>query len=220
MSLKPIAVVSAFVLLVLAVSLVPSRAENAPKSAAQACQTQIPAGARAFVGCWTNQMMSPKEQEITSCYDQSGTLIDFAECLGQNYLPLDQQSLVDCLQQDDDAFNFAACVAGQRVLTREQQVVMQCALQTGGEPISLTTCVGGQLTINELSKCLSIGIGGRGCFGDNNTATALVSEAWRGVSQGLGSANTATTAARPPGREPAAQPIWPWLLSMVWGNDP
>ena len=111
-------------------------------------------------------------------------------------------------------------MAGRQTLTPEQQVIVQCALQTGGEPISLTTCVGGQLTMNELSKCLSIGIGGRGCFGDNNTATAFVNNAWRGVRSGLGSNDSSAAAGRNPGGNSASQPVWSWLLDMAFGDDP
>ena len=246
---KPIAALIVVTLLALAAYTVPSRAENNPRGAAQACQALIPSGKQAFVGCWSNQMMSPPQQKVTSCYAQSGTLVEFAvcalgvklsqaqvnavscasqsggdgiafaECLGQNYVSIDEQRAFDCYQQNDDVFGFGACMAGGRFLTPEQQVVMQCALQTGGEPISLTTCVGGQLTMNELSKCLSIGIGGRGCFGDNNTATALVSNAWQGITQGLGPNNTGITAMRNMGRDFFSQPVWSWLLGMAFDND-
>ena len=250
MSSKRIAALIVLTVLSLAAFMVPSRAQDDPRGAAQACQARIPAGVQAFVGCWANQMMSPPQQRIVRCYTQSATLVEFAvcalgvqpnrdqfnalgcvaqsggdevefaECLGQNYLSLDEQGLIDCYQQSDDVFGFGACMAGRQTLTPEQQVIVQCALQTGGEPISLTTCVGGQLTMNELSKCLSIGIGGRGCFGDNNTATAFVSNAWRGVRSGLGSNNTSTVAGRNPGRNSASQPVWSWLLDMAFGNDP
>ncbi len=250
MSSKLIAATVVFVLLTVVAYAGPSWAQDDPRSAAQACQATIPAGTEAFVGCWASKMMSPPQQRIAHCYAQSATLVGFAvctlgmqpsqeqinalgcvaqsggdgiafaECLGQNYLPLDEQDLIDCFQQNADIFGFGACIAGGRFLTPEQRVIAQCALHTGGEPISLTTCVGGQLTMNELSKCISIGIGGRGCFGDNNTATALVSSAWRGISHELGSNATSATATRTPGRNYPSQSAWSWLLSMIFGSDP
>lgn len=166
--------------------------------------------------------MHPSQDQLNAlgCAAQSGgDEIAFVECLGQGYLSVDEQELVECFQQSADVFGFGACIAGGHFLTPEQRVIVQCALHTGGEPISLTTCVGGQLTINELSKCISIGIGGRGCFGDNNTATALVSNAWRGVSEELGPGNASVAPARTPGYYSAWQSVWSWLLSMAFGND-
>ena len=250
MSLKPIAAVIVLTLLTFVVSAASSRAEDDPRGAAQACQAAIPSGTQAFVGCWANQMMSQPQRRVVRCYAQSPTLVGFAacvlgmrpnqdqidalgcvaqsggdgiafaECVGRNYLSFDDQELIDCFQQDDDIFSFGACIAGGRVLTPEQRVIVQCALHTGGEPISLTTCVSGQLTMNELSKCISIGIGGRGCFGDNNAATAFVSNAWRGVSHELGSGDASAATARTQGRNFSSQSAWSWLLSMVFGNDP
>ncbi len=250
MSAKPVATFIAVVLLALVALTVPSRAQDDPRGAAQACQALIPSGVQRFVGCWANQMMSPPQQQVVACYARSGTIaefavcalgvplsqgqakavgcasqsggdgIAFAECLGQDLFSFDEQKAFDCYQQSDDVFGFGACVAGGRFLTPEQQVVATCALQTGGEPISLTTCVGGQLAMNELSKCLSIGIGGRGCFGDGNTATALVSNAWRGLAYGLGASNTGAAAMR--GKEPDGSPqsFWSWLQSLALEDDP
>ncbi len=250
MASKPIAAFIIFALLTLAAFTEPSRAQTTPRGAAQACQALIPSGAQAFVGCWSKQMMSAPQQHVVTCYAQSGTAVEFvacalgvhlsqdqanavscasqnggdgvaiAECLGRTYLGSDEQRAIECLQQDTDVFGFGACIAGGRYLTPEQQVLVQCALQTGGEPISLTTCVGGQLTMNELSKCLSIGIGGRGCFGDNNTATAFVSNAWRGITYGSGPNNTGVAAVRNMGHNSSSQSVWSWLLGMAFNDDP
>jgi hypothetical protein len=45
-------------------------------------------------------------------------------------------------------------------------------------------CVGGQLTTNELQKCLTVGIDGAGCFGDNKAIVKAVSDVWKGIAGG------------------------------------
>ena len=50
-------------------------------------------------------------------------------------------------------------------------------------------CVGTTLTLNELQKCLTSGIGGSGCFGDNNTAVKFVTNAFKDVTEGPGPSN-------------------------------
>jgi hypothetical protein len=45
-------------------------------------------------------------------------------------------------------------------------------------------CVGGQLTTTELQKCLALGIGGAGCFGNNNAIVKAIGDAWKGVAGG------------------------------------
>jgi hypothetical protein len=80
------------------------------------------------------------------------------------------------------------CAVGSN-LTPEQQVFATCAISTGGQPYAFAGCVGTQLTLNELQKCLTQGIGGSGCFGDNNTAVKFVSNAFKDVTEGPGPSN-------------------------------
>jgi hypothetical protein len=80
------------------------------------------------------------------------------------------------------------CAAGSN-LTSEQQVFLECAMSTGGQPYAFAGCVGTQLTINELHKCIEQGAGGDGCFGKNNEAVKRVSDAWKYVTEGPGPSN-------------------------------
>lgn len=58
-------------------------------------------------------------------------------------------------------------------LNHEGQVTAACVASYG---VSYATagCVAGQLTADELQKCFSDGVGGRGCFGDNNTLVSMI----------------------------------------------
>jgi hypothetical protein len=64
-------------------------------------------------------------------------------------------------------------IAGAFGVNREGQTAAECVSQFGvSKPAA--ACVVGRLTIDELNKCFSDGIGGRGCFGDNNTLVSMI----------------------------------------------
>lgn len=66
-------------------------------------------------------------------------------------------------------WGFAICYGGSALgANAEAQIAMECAATTGAEPNAFVLCAGGRLTAAELSKCFTHGIGGSGCFGDNN----------------------------------------------------
>lgn len=54
-------------------------------------------------------------------------------------------------------------------LNPETQIIVECAIASGGDPYVFAGCAGGQLLARELDKCLQNGVGGQnGCFGANN----------------------------------------------------
>jgi hypothetical protein len=57
----------------------------------------------------------------------------------------------------------------------EAQVSIGCIARYGPTPAG-AGCITTTLTFGELDKCFKVGIGGRGCFGDNNTLRVLVTE--------------------------------------------
>lgn len=85
---------------------------------------------------------------------------------------------LQCAQQNlqgpkPSYWGFAACYAGPKLLDKlrpntEAVIALECAMTSGGEPVVFASCTGGQLAVRELDKCLQHGIGGKGCFGDNN----------------------------------------------------
>ncbi len=75
-------------------------------------------------------------------------------------------------------------LAGGEQLTAEQQVFAECAVETGLQPYAFAACATGQLTLNEFQKCFEIGVGGEGCFGNNNEVVKLVRDFWNGVAGG------------------------------------
>jgi hypothetical protein len=53
-------------------------------------------------------------------------------------------------------------------LNPEQQIAVQCVVSTGGQPYAAAGCIASRLTMRELTKCMTDGFGGKGCFGDTN----------------------------------------------------
>lgn len=60
-------------------------------------------------------------------------------------------------------------------MNREAQISAQC-VASNGTPQAAAACMAASLTAEELDKCLSKGIGGDGCFGDNNTLRRIVAD--------------------------------------------
>jgi hypothetical protein len=77
-------------------------------------------------------------------------------------------------------------------MNEEWRIAAECAVSTGGEPISFASCTAGRLTVQELTKCFNnpkaIGEEG-GCFGPNNTIIKYYTNAFHDLTQGPGENN-------------------------------
>lgn len=130
-------------------------------------------------------------QNAVACLsDDSDDWTSKALCLGKDQMSDDQKKAVECFSRTDSVAGFAICAAGDDLgLTPEQQILAECAVSTGGEPISLAVCAGGRLTVRELQKCLAGEIGGDGCFGDNNEIVKFHRNAVSDITKGPGPNN-------------------------------
>lgn len=139
--------------------------------------------------CMAGRNLSPAGQAIAQCAlniaNQNAPPQMLATCAsGPMGVNPEAMRLAGCVAANTDSFWGAAmCVGGQR-LTPEQQVFAECAIDTGLQPYAFAACATGQLTINEFQKCLTIGVGGEGCFGNNNAIVQLVRGFWTGVAGG------------------------------------
>lgn len=77
-------------------------------------------------------------------------------------------------------------------MNHEAQVAANCASEYGVSQAA-AVCIVGQLTAEEVYKCLSDGFGGQGCFGDNNT---LVNMAQANIDAAQREANVVTGSIR------------------------
>jgi uncharacterized membrane protein len=144
----------------------------------------------AMTSCAIGSQLTPEQRRMYDCIAQNYNNYSAAGiCLAGNSLSPEQQRLANCVMQNTGSYvQMGVCAAGPN-LTSEQQVFVQCAISTGGQPYAFAGCVGTQLTINELQKCVEQGVGGDGCFGKNNEAVKRVSDAWKDVTNGPGPSN-------------------------------
>lgn len=155
--------------------------------------------ARAF--CMIKVLGGNREQRaaeaLERCFAQFGT--DWSRyplCMANVQVGGDAGRLLACVQQqsrsgDVTVMGTAMCYGAQSLnLNPEMQIVVQCAVATGGEPYAFTACAGGQLTARELDKCLRHGVGGpNGCFGPNNDIINGLREAGRIIAGQFGPNN-------------------------------
>jgi uncharacterized membrane protein len=140
--------------------------------------------------CALGAQLSPEQRRLLDCVATNRTSYrDMAFCAAAPYVTSEQRRIANCVLNNRTSYvGMGVCAAGS-ALTPEQQVFVQCAVSTGGQPYAFAGCVGTQLTLNELQKCLTDGIGGSGCFGKNNEATKFVRNAWKDVTRGPGPSN-------------------------------
>lgn len=115
-------------------------------------------------------------QALDDCVAQYGS--DYSRyplCMSGTVTGGDAGRLLACVEQQSrrgeiTPMGTALCYGAQDLdLNPEMQIVVQCAVATGGDPYTFTGCAGGQLAARELDKCLTGGVGGPdGCFGPNN----------------------------------------------------
>jgi hypothetical protein len=130
--------------------------------------------------CLAQTVVGEDEQryikQATRCYQKYGQDYDkYPLCMATQNFDEKTATTVSCVterakQGQVTGWTIAGCAAGSQLnMNAEATVALQCAMSTGGQPYAFAACTGGQLTVNELTKCFTIGIGGSGCFGDNNT---------------------------------------------------
>lgn len=134
-----------------------------------------------FAGCAGGALLGrnlgPNEQAVLNCAaNSSGDEEQFAICSASTllgaHLSREQQVAIQCAAQSQgDPTGMATCAGANMFnlqLNPEQQIAVQCVVSTGGQPYAAAGCIASRLTARELTKCLTDGVGGRGCFGDNN----------------------------------------------------
>ncbi|WP_157660545.1 hypothetical protein [Burkholderia ubonensis] len=64
-------------------------------------------------------------------------------------------------------------MAGSIGFNHESQVSAECVAQYGVSYAG-AGCITARLTADELNKCLTVGVGGNGCFGNSNTLVSMI----------------------------------------------
>jgi hypothetical protein len=116
--------------------------------------------------------LQAQQKGVQCAQESAGNINTFVQCAGgQVILPEGAQVMIDCAAQSGgNTGNFAVCAGANLAgLNAEQQIAVQCVIETQGQPYAAAGCTATRLTQRELIKCLTDGIGGpNGCFGDNN----------------------------------------------------
>lgn len=146
------------------------------------CAIQSEGGASDFMQCAGTDVVEKyigrDASAALKCGMNSSDGQGFATCaaadiLGQHATP-EQKIAVRCAAESGGDIQQMGVCAGANMLNMkldlnpEQQIAVQCLVSTGGQPYAAAGCIATRLTARELTKCFTDGIGGRGCFGDNN----------------------------------------------------
>lgn len=120
--------------------------------------------------------LTPQQQALVNCAASNSGIAQMATCAGETLygdkLTPEERAAAECaVQSGGDATQFAGCAANKVLasnLNPEQQIAVTCVVSTGGQPYAAAGCIATALTGRELEKCITQGVGGNGCFGDNN----------------------------------------------------
>lgn len=135
--------------------------------------------------CLLRENMGQNERaalaDAERCYKQYGTnWQQYPVCMASGRFDEKTARALQCLQQNSQTGSFsywglAVCYAGPQLgLNAEAVVAMECAMASGGEPLTFVGCTGGRLAMMELDKCFTVGVGDNGCFGKNNLFTTTI----------------------------------------------
>jgi hypothetical protein len=153
---------------------------NDSQMKAVSCVAQHARDENGFAGCIGGLVagqLNPQQQQLLNCAANNDVQsVSFAACAGQamfgRKLPPEANAAIGCaVQSQGDVGQFGACAANKFLnlnLNPEQQIAVQCVVASGGQPYAAAACSATRLTFRELTKCVEHGIGGDGCFGDNN----------------------------------------------------
>jgi hypothetical protein len=142
------------------------------------------------LACAALANLTPEQQRLYRCVsNNTNSYVAAGVCIAGDRLSPEQSRIASCVLNNSGSYaQMGVCAVGNN-LTPEQQAFASCAISTGGQPYAFAGCVGTQLTLNELQKCMTRGIGGSGCFGENNTAVKFVTNAFKDITEGPGPSN-------------------------------
>jgi hypothetical protein len=168
-----------------------------------------------IASCTDGFIKDPKARQALACAAKAnGNMGALTSCAAAPFLGDQEARLLTCATQSRSYAGFAICAAGPK-MNQEWMIAAQCAVSSGGEPVTAAACTAGWLTLNELGKCFSQGIGGPGCFGDGNTIVVAFRNAANDITKGPGPNNEVVKALRNAGIEIKAEThtcLWYGLL--------
>ena len=97
----------------------------------------------ALIESCSQGVLDDKTRKAAACAARSnGDRGALAACAGQALLPGEPGRLVGCAASSQGAASFAICAAAPSI-NEEWRIAAECAVSSGGEPMSFATCTGG-----------------------------------------------------------------------------
>jgi hypothetical protein len=147
-----------------------------------------------IAGC-TQRVLDDKSRQTLSCISRAqDDRAQLAGCAASAVLPPEAARIVGCASNSAGPTSFALCAAGPQ-MNEEWRIAAECAVQSGGNPVSFTGCTAGRLTVRELTKCFS-GQVGKDCFGPNNSIVVTLKNSFNDITHGPGENNEIVKAIR------------------------
>jgi hypothetical protein len=137
-------------------------------------------------------IVDPKVSRLAGCAAKSGGATDrLAGCAASEFLPPEASRLAACAATSQSATGVAICAAAP-MLSEEWRIAAECAVSSGGVPVTFAACTAGRLTVRELTKCFT----GQDCFGPNNEIVKAFNTVSNDLQHGLGPNNDIVKAAK------------------------
>lgn len=161
-----------------------------PKAVAAACAVSATTDEQRLQCVAGVLPIDPKTAAALACAAGSGGSTEaLVGCAADAVLPPEIAHIASCAAASSGPTSLALCAAAPE-MNAELRIAAECAVASGGEPLSTATCTAGQLTIRELTKCLSGEIGKPGgCFGPGNTIVKHYTNIFNDMTKGLGPNN-------------------------------
>ena len=129
--------------------------QGAPNFRVPVPQAGIPSLPQQGVSGFGRPLNGNPQDVAIQCAQRSGTDVNvFADCAGKNViLPQREQAVMDCAFDTTSKVDFAACAAPNLGihLSRDQQTVANCAMQSNGDEGKFASCAGSRLVGDNLT---------------------------------------------------------------------
>jgi len=136
----------------------------------------------------TEGLIDGKTRVTLACVSRAGTeKTALAGCAAEAVLPPDMARLVGCAATSQGPTSFTLCAAAP-AMNEEWRIAAECAVESGGNPITFGGCTAGRLTLRELTKCFTGQIG-KDCYGPNNTIVVTLRNSVNDLIRGPGKNN-------------------------------
>jgi len=154
------------------------------------CAANYSSTAELLTSC-SEGLVDPQVARIAGCA-AAGDEKQVGACVAAQFLPPEAARLAACATGSQSATGVALCAVAPS-LSEEWRIAAECAMTSGGVPVTFAACTAGRLTVRELTKCLT----GQDCFGPNNEIVKAFNTVGNDLTHGLGEKHDLVVATKP-----------------------